>query len=171
MAMQTDVRAAHVNTTGLLASGRTRLRSVVYCGTAGQAGVLNIFDSLVAPTSATYARSGTTVTVTKSGHGLVSGAQVGIAYGTASGVSATNGTYTATVVDANTFTITDSTSGTIAGGTTAMYVTSGAWMMSFDTLTGATGSQQVTIPGEGVLAAQGLFASLTNVTFVTVFYG
>jgi hypothetical protein len=170
MAMQTDVRAAHVNNTGLLVSGRTRLKSLVYCGTAGQAGVLNLFDTLTAPVSGTYARSGTTVTVTKSAHGLATGATLGFAFGTASGSSATNGNYVITVVDANTFTITDVTSGTIAGGTTMMYST-GAWVASFDTLTGATGSQQVLIPGEGVLVSTGVFASLTNVTFVTVFYG
>ena len=64
--------------------------------------------------TATYARSGTTVTVTQSDHGLATGDSVHFNF---SG-SATDGTYTITKTDANIFTLTDTASGTIAAGTT-----------------------------------------------------
>jgi len=62
--------------------------------------------------SGTYARSGTTVTVTITGHGLTSGSsyEVDITSGTAN-----DGTYAITVVDANSFTYTDTDSGTTSG--------------------------------------------------------
>ena len=63
-------------------------------------------------TTGTYSRSGTTVTVTLTAHGLTNGAdyRVDITSGTA-----TDDTYTITVVDANTFTYTDTVSGTTSG--------------------------------------------------------
>ena len=66
----------------------------------------------------TYARSGTTVTVTSTAHGLSTGDQV-IADFTSGG--ATDGFYTITVSDANTFTFTDSASGTISAGANIVY--------------------------------------------------
>jgi len=65
--------------------------------------------------SGTYGRSGTTITVTLNGHGLATGASVVLDF-TSGG--ATDGTYTITVVDANTFTCIDSVSGTIATSST-----------------------------------------------------
>ena len=68
--------------------------------------------------SATYGRSGTTVTITKTNHGLVSGNSIVADF--ADG-GATDGTYTITKVDDNTFTLTDSASGTISAGTSLTY--------------------------------------------------
>ena len=66
--------------------------------------------------TATYARSGNTVTVTSENHGLANGSQVILDF--TSG-AATDGFYTIqSVADANTFTITDSASGTISAGET-----------------------------------------------------
>ena len=66
--------------------------------------------------NATYARSGSTVTVTSTGHGLSNGSEVILDF--TSG-NATDGFYTITsVADANTFTITDSASGTTSGNVT-----------------------------------------------------
>ena len=66
--------------------------------------------------TATYARSGSTVTVTSANHGLANGSQVILDF--TSG-AATDGFYTITsVADANTFTVTDSASGTISAGET-----------------------------------------------------
>ena len=66
--------------------------------------------------TATYARSGNTVTVTSANHGLANGSQVILDF--TSG-AATDGFYTIqSVADANTFTITDSASGTISAGET-----------------------------------------------------
>ena len=170
--MQTDVLSSHLSQTGFMASGRTRLKQLTFCGNASQAGNLSIFDSATAAVTASYARSGTTVTVTKTAHGLVTGDIIGIGYASASAVSATDGNYAITYVDANSFTITDPNSGTVSGGTACYYVNNGGrWMTSFNTLTGATGSQQIPVPGEGMLARNGIYAVLTYITFVTAFYG
>ena len=67
----------------------------------------------------TYARSGTTITVTKDNHGLSNGDQV-IMDITSGG--ATDGMYTLqSVADVNTFTVTDSASGTISAGETCTF--------------------------------------------------
>ena len=170
--MQTDVKSAHINQSGFLYNGRTRLKQITYSGNAGQAGTISFFDTAKASVAAVYGRSGTTVTVTKSAHGLNTGDLVGIAFNSASTASATNGNYSITVVDVNTFTIVDPNSGTVTPGTACFYVNNGGtWITAFDTLTGATAAQQLSIPGEGVLCINGLYANLTYITFVTVFYG
>ena len=71
----------------------------------------NFYESSTYKTG-TYSRSGTTVTVTIAAHGLTTATnyRVDITSGTA-----TDGTYTITVVDANTFTYTDTVSGTTSG--------------------------------------------------------
>ena len=70
--------------------------------------VSNISDE---KTTANYSRSGTTITVTSTGHGLTTNDTI-IADFTSGG--ATDGWYSvASVADANTFTVTDSASGTI----------------------------------------------------------
>lgn len=60
----------------------------------------------------TYSRSGNTVTVTIINHGFADGEQVGLDY--ISG-TATDGFYTATRIDADTFTVSDPTSGATSG--------------------------------------------------------
>ena len=68
--------------------------------------------------NATYLRQGTTITVTSVGHGFIrkEDLQVDVTSG-----GATSGIYEATVVDADTFTLTDSASGTISAGSTLSY--------------------------------------------------
>ena len=76
-------------------------------------------DSAAGRQTATYARSGTTITVTLSGHGISVGDRVVF---DATAGNGTSGTYTvATVPDANTFTITDTASGTVSGGTACAF--------------------------------------------------
>jgi len=66
--------------------------------------------------TATYARAGNTITVTSNNHGLANGSEVILDF--TSG-AATDGYYTIqSVADANTFTVTDSSSGTISAGET-----------------------------------------------------
>jgi len=65
--------------------------------------------------SGTYSRSGTTVTVTITSHGLATGDSVSLDFSAGTGGTATDGTYTVNVLGANTFTVTDSASGTISG--------------------------------------------------------
>lgn len=65
--------------------------------------------------SGTYSRTGNTVTVTLTGHGMTTGMVALLDYTTG---TATDGTYTVTVVDANTFTVTDPSSGATSGNVT-----------------------------------------------------
>lgn len=65
----------------------------------------------------TYTRSGQTVTVTMNQHGIRDGLWVELAFNPGTGGTATSGNYKITVVDANTFTVTDTASGDITGGT------------------------------------------------------
>ena len=68
--------------------------------------------------SATYARSGTTITVTSNGHGLSNGDTIIADFTSGAG---TDGWYTVANVTTNTFTVTDSASGTISAGTSMEY--------------------------------------------------
>jgi hypothetical protein len=167
--MQYDVKASHLSGSGLMVSGRIRLKNLIYLGT-GTAGGIDLFDTTTAPiTTGTYARSGYTVTVTQTAHGLTNGQTIGISFAAASNVSATSGTYVVTVLTSSTFTITDLNTGTIAGGTTCVYST-GRWLGGFNTSTGVQ-PFQVILPGEGVLAENGIYAVITNILFQTVHYG
>ena len=168
MGMQTDVKAGHLNNTGFMLLGRTRLKALSTVGSA-TAGTLDIFDTATAPvTSATYTRSGTTVTVTSTAHGLSTGDVRGFSFASASGVSATNGNYTITKTGANTFTLVDLNSGTIAS-TALSYST--LWVASYDI--GATDvfGNIVLIPGEGVLIRNGIYMIMTNITSANIYYG
>lgn len=173
MGMQTDVLAGHLDVSGFIVSnGRYRVKQITFQGSGGGAGVVEIFDTTVTPISATYGRSGTLVTVTKNAHGLVTGDRIGIGYSAAGGASGTDGNYSITYVDANSFTITDPNTGTVTPGTACRYVNGGArWLVSFGTSTSVTTPVAVLVPGEGILAAKGIYANLSNASFVTVFYG
>jgi len=166
--MQYDVKTSHLSGSGLMVSGRVRLKNLIYLGT-GTAGGIDLFDTLAAPVSATYARSGYTVTVTSTAHGLVTGQNIGITFSAASSVSATAGNYIVTKLTADTFTITDLNTGTIAGGTACIFST-GKWLGGYNTSTGVQ-PFQVIVPGEGVLAQTGIYAVVTNIVFQTVTYG
>jgi hypothetical protein len=82
---------------------------------------LNVTNSLdfapvtTAAPASNYGRSGTLVTVSMTGHGMVTGNVATLAFSAGTGGTATNGAYPITVTDANTFTITDTASGTITG--------------------------------------------------------
>jgi Lactonase, 7-bladed beta-propeller len=65
----------------------------------------------------TYTRSGTLVTITIPNHRLPDGLLVDLVFSPGTGGTATSGQYAVTVVDADNFTINDSSSGTITGGT------------------------------------------------------
>lgn len=67
------------------------------------------------PANGTYSRTGTLVTVTLTGHGMTTGMNANLDFTTG---TATDGSYTVTVTDANTFTVTDAASGTTSGNVT-----------------------------------------------------
>ena len=170
MAMQYDVKQAHLNSSGYLVTYPVRVKGLSYTGTA-TAGYVVLFDTSSTPVSSsvTYARSGTTVTVSKTAHGLTTGTVIGIHFLSNSGVSATDGTYSITRVDANSFTLTDINTGTITS-TAAVYAV-GKWLMTFEPTATDIFANVPFIPGEGVRVETGVYAEMSNVDSVQIFYG
>jgi hypothetical protein len=168
MTMQYDVLSAHLNVSGQMVVGRNRLKGLISMGTA-TAGTINFWDTTTAPVSATYGRSGNTVTVTRVAHGFSTGEAVGLTFSLdVSGRAATNGNYLVTVLTADTYTVTDINSGTVTAGTAVSQGT--RWLASYDTNT-ASDVVTLLIPGEGILARTGIYAQLANQTGLTIFYG
>ena len=114
MTMQYDVKQGHLNQSGFFVLGRNRVKGVSFYGGGG---TLVLFDTTTAPvtSSVTYGRSGTTVTIAKTAHGLTTGTVVGIHFASGTGGAATDGNYAITVTTADAFTITDINTGTITG--------------------------------------------------------
>jgi hypothetical protein len=170
MTMQYDVKTAKIQGSGLLFVGRVRLKQGTVIGN-GTAGYIDFFDTATAPTAATYARTLKVVTVTKTAHGLNTGDSIGIAYVAAGGVAPVSGNYQVTKIDADTFSITDLNSGTIAGGTVCNYVNGGGkWAMGINTGTNLQ-PFQLLVPGEGILCEQGVYANSSNITSTQITYG
>ena len=177
MAMQYDVSSIHLNSTGFGYIGRVRVKGLVISSTS-TGGTVTIWDSATAAIAATYEQAAYTVTVTKVAHGLATGQRIGISFNTASGNSATNGNYTITRLTADTFTITDINSRTIAAGTACVYVAnesnsnSTQWHATFDTAA-AAGTTNIVFPGEGILIENALYVAMTTtqIPAVTIFYG
>ena len=170
--MQTDVKQGHLNQSGFFVLGRNRVKGISFFGT-GTDGTVILFDTATVPvtSSVTYARSGTTVTVTKTSHGLSTGNIVGIHFDSNTSQSATDGNYTITVTDANTFTLVDVNTGTITS-TAASYVSGGGrWLMTYEIDATDTFSNAPIIPGEGVLATKGIYALMTNIDSTQIYYG
>ena len=170
MTMQYDVKQAHLNGSGIFVVGPTRIKGISLTGTAS-AGQLIVFDTLTAPvTTATYGRSGTTVTIAQTSHGLTNGQVIGIDFAAGTGGTATNGNYAITVVNANSFTVTDINSGTITASPTLVYST-GKWLMTYDIAAGDSYNNSPVIPGEGVRAITGVYGYISNLTAVNIYYG
>ena len=73
------------------------------------------FDGTSSNLTGTYSRTGTTITVSITSHGLTSGQSVYLDFTTGTG---TDGIYIVTVVDANSYTVTDTASGSTSGSVT-----------------------------------------------------
>jgi hypothetical protein len=56
MGMQYDIKAAHLNATGIAYLGRTRLKGLLTVG-GTTAGVVNLWDSTAAALGGTYSRT------------------------------------------------------------------------------------------------------------------
>jgi hypothetical protein len=131
-----------------------------------------MFDTATAPVSSgvTYGRTGTTVTVTKTAHGLVTGDTVGIHF--EAFPSATDGNYVITVTDANNFTLTDINSGSISGSPAAVYVSGGgSWLLTYESAATDIFNNAPEIPEDGVLALKGVYAYMDNITVTNIYYG
>lgn len=168
MTVQTDVLAGTLVESGYITKQRVRVKGISVKA-KDTLGAVNIFSTVLAPVAATYARTSTTVTVTKVGHGLNTGDQIGLAFDIGTGGTATSGNYTITRLTADTFAVTDINSGTINAGAVCNYADQ--WIVNFRFAAGDTYSNYWLIPGQGILARQGVFLQITNLSAVSVFYG
>jgi hypothetical protein len=170
MAMQYDVKQAHLNSSGYMVKYPVRVKGLSFAGSA-TAGYVVLFDTSSTPVSSsvTYAQSGTTVTVTKTAHGLSTGDIIGIHFLSNSGVSATDGTYSITRTGADTFTLTDINSRSIAS-TAAVYAV-GKWLLTYETVATDIFTNVPFIPGEGIRAETGVYAEMVNIDAAQIIYG
>ena len=171
--MATNVKQAHINASGFLVMGRNRIRGLSFVGTA-TAGELVMFDTTSAPvtSSVTYGRSGTTVTVAKTAHGLVTGDVVGIHFADGTGGTATDGNYSITRIDANSFSLTDINTGTITGSPAAIYVSgNNRWLLTYEVSATDIFNNAPDVPDQGVLAVNAIYAYISNLSAVNIYYG
>ena len=168
MGMQYDVKAATLPYSGYLVKFPTRVKGIsVKAGGTGASVVF--FDTVTDPVTATYAKTANTITVTKNGHGLQAGQNIGLTFTAAGGVSGTAGNYVIATATTNTFTVTDINSGTVTGGTACLYAPK--WIMTFVFADGDIYTNYWLLPGEGIRVDNGVHSTMANVTASTIFYG
>jgi hypothetical protein len=157
MAMQYDVKSIHAATSGLLIGYRTRLKGAVIFPLVTATRYTAFVDDV--SVAGTYARTTTTATITAANHGLSTGQWAYLDW------DLTDDPYQVTVVDANTFTVTVPNSGATSGNVTV-------WprMLLQADSQNAT-SFTIVIPGEGILAENGIRVFLEAGVHTTIFYG
>lgn len=161
MAQQYDVNAYHNTESGVAVGYKTRLKGVVISPSTSVTYNISFCDNVSA--SGTYDVPGSTVcTVTVPSHGLFNGERVYLDFtsGTAQDES-----YNISNVTQNTFTV------TVASATTSGNVTVYPNILAeFDCSSGT--SYYTLIPGEGVLADNGIYVGIPSASVTTtIFYG
>ena len=160
MGMQYDVKSTHQTVSGVAYSARTRLKGAVLSPSNASA-KNTIFANNVAQ-NGTYNIPGSTVcTVTITNHGLANGARVWADF--TSGTAVDN-VYVVANASANTFTIT--TASLTTSGNVSVY---SDVLMEVDCFNAV--SFNVIIPGEGILANDGIYVGVPANVSATVFYG
>ena len=160
MAMQYDVKSEHASASGVAVGYRTRLKGVLMSPSASTT-VNSVFANNVS-VSGTYDVPGSTVcTVTIANHGLSNGDRVYLNF--TSGSSA-DSPYDVSNVSTNTFTV------TVASATTNGNVTMYASILVELDCSSATAFYTL-IPGEGILATNGIYVGLPASVTTTLFYG
>jgi hypothetical protein len=161
MTMQYDVKSYHNTVSGVAVNYRTRLKGVLISPSTSVTYNTSFCDNV--SSSGTYNVPGsTTCTVTIANHGLANGNRVYLDF--------TSGTaqpeaYTVANVATNTFTVTVASATT--SGNVTMYPTI---LAEFDCSSGT--SFYTLIPGEGLLAPNGIYVGIPNVAITTtLFYG
>jgi hypothetical protein len=164
MTMQFDVKSFHVMTgTPSGTTQRTRLKGAVVSNSVSGTPA-NVFFANNSYISGTYNIPGsTTCTVTTStAHGLTTGDRVWLDF--TSGTGTTDNVYTVTVTSTVAFTVT--TASLTTNGNIRVY-TQG--LMEVDITNSVP--VNVIVPGEGILAADGIFVGTPANIAATVFYG
>ena len=157
--MQYDVKSVHNTVSGLAVGYRTRLKGVLispstavtfnttFCNNVSQSGTYNIPGS-------------TTCTVTIANHGLTTGDRVYLDFTTG---TAQDQTYVVTVTSPSAFTVT--TASLTTSGNVTMYP---EVLAEFDCSNGT--AFYTLIPGEGILAQDGIYVGIPNVAITTTLF-
>ena len=164
MGMQYDVKSYHNTVSGVAVPYRTRLKGVVVSPSTSVTLNTTIVDNL--PVSGTYDIPGTTVcTVTVPSTSRLTAGQSRVVLVTGTGTLVADTYILQKVPTSTTFTVTTSTLTT--SGTVTVYMD---LLTEIDTATGT--SFYVLIPGEGVLATNGIYVFLPSASVTTtIFYG
>ena len=157
MTMQYDVKSKHAAVSGLMVNGRVRLKGAVLFPLTSVTGYAAFVDDVSA--AGTYARETTTATITSANHGLSTGDWAYLDW------DLVDNPYQVTVVDENTFTVVVPNSGALSGNVTVW----GDVLLQIDASDSVP--YNVVIPGEGILAHNGLRVFLPANFHVTAFYG
>ena len=158
MGFQFDVKSQHASVSGLMVSGRSRLKGAVIFPFSGATGYSTFVENV--SISGTYTRVGTVATVTAANHDLAPGNWVYLDW------DLTDNPYQVqTVTDANTFTVTVANSGATSGNV----VVYNKVLMQADA-SNAT-AYNVPIPGDGIVAVNGIRVFLAADIHCTIFYG
>jgi hypothetical protein len=157
MGMQFDVKSIHAATSGLMVGYRTRLKGAVVFPFSAATGYSTFVDNT--SVSGTYARSTTTATITAVNHGLSTGQWAYLDW------DLTDNPYQVTVTNADTFTVTVANSGGTSGNVTVWNKV----LLQADA-SNAT-AYSIVIPGEGILAENGIRVFLATDIHSSIFYG
>lgn len=158
MGMQYDVKSKHLSASGVAYGSRTRLKGAILSANAAAA-ARNVLFMDNNPQAGTYSITSTTLTVTVA-NSLVAGDRVFLDFTSGSGV---DGAYTVVTANATTFTVTTAASGT---GNVNVYL---AVLLEADSYNAVAYS--ILVPGEGILADNGIYVGLPANITVTAFYG
>jgi hypothetical protein len=159
---QYDVKSYHAKASGTATTESVRLKNVTVTSGTVSARNMAVADPAVSK-SGTWSRTGTTVTVTINGNGLVDGQRVFL--DVAAGTTMRDGVYEVSNVTTNTFTVTSVTSGS-ATGTVTMYTNIYVELDTFNTV-----GLPVKIPGEGIYCPNGIYVGVGSSVTATVIYG
>jgi hypothetical protein len=160
--MQYDVKSFHASASGNATTSPVRLKGITVTTGTVSARNMAVANPAVSK-SGTWSRTGTAVTVTINGNGLVNGQRVFL--DVAAGTTMRDGVYEVANVTTNTFTVVSVTSGT-ANGTVTMYTDIYLEVDTFNTI-----GLPIKIPGEGIDCPNGLFVGVGSSVTATVFYG
>ena len=174
MSMQGDVFSRHQHQSGFAYIGRTRIKAFSVRGAAAVDTRLDIFDTLVVPTTASYGQSAYTVTITSNAHGLSTGDTIGISFDGAP--AANSGNYVITVTDANTFTITTINSLTVTAPKVCRYVVvdadiGGGWVMTIEADTGDVYNNYYLLPQQGILIRNAIYSDMDGAVSLNYWLG
>jgi hypothetical protein len=161
MTMQSDVSSFHATSSGVVVDYRTRLKGAVVSANTTAATRHAIFANNVTQTGTYNIPGSTTCTVTITNHGLSTGDRVWLDFTSGTGP---DNIYAVTVTGDNTFTVT--TTSLTTSGNVSMYA---QILMEADAYNPTAFT--INVPGQGIIAKNGIFVGLVANVTTTVFYG